>query len=88
MNNSGLLQVNTAKANGPWDNAYTASEMEAPKDFISALNHEPAAKAFFTTLTKSSRYIIAHGLLSAKKPETRQRRFSKYLELLTQEKKP
>lgn len=88
MNDSGLLQVSKAKADGRWDNAYTASEMEVPQDFISALEHEPAAKAFFATLAKSSRYVIAHGLLSAKKPETRQRRFTKFMTLLIQEKKP
>lgn len=88
MSESGLTQVQAARADGRWDNAYTASEMEVPEDFISALNNEPAAKAFFETLTKSSRYVIAHGLLSAKKAETRQRRFTKFMELLSLEKKP
>ncbi len=88
MTESGLIQVQAARADGRWDNAYTASEMDVPEDFISALDNEPAAKAFFETLTKSSRYVIAHGLLSAKKAETRQRRFTKFMELLIQEKKP
>ncbi|MGB0467103.1 MAG: YdeI/OmpD-associated family protein [Pontibacterium sp.] len=37
---------------------------------------------------KSSRYVIAYGLTSAKKPETRQRRFTKYMAMLVNEEKP
>ena len=88
MSESGLVQIDAAKADGRWESAYTASEMEVPEDFISALDNKPTAKAFFATLAKSSRYVIAHGLLSAKKPETRQRRFRKFMELLALEKKP
>jgi len=88
MKQAGLLQVEAAKADGRWENAYTASEMEVPSDFIDALDHQPKAKAFYESLTKSNRYVIAHGLLSAKKPETRQRRFEKYMDLLIREEKP
>lgn len=83
MAESGMVQVNAAKVDGRWDNAYTASEMEVPEDFIKALESNLEAKAFYETLTKSRRYVIAHGLGSAKKPETRQRRFDKYMDALT-----
>ncbi len=46
------------------------------------------SKQFYDTLNKSSRYIIAHGLISAKKPETRQRRFEKFIGMLVREEKP
>ena len=49
---------------------------------------EPLRIMFFETLSKSSRYVIAYGLISAKKPETRQRRFEKFIALLVNEKKP
>ena len=88
MMESGLLQVRAAKADGRWDNAYSVSEMEVPEDFIAALDSQPKAKQFFETLTKSSRYVIAHGLISAKKAETRQRRFDKYFDMLGREEKP
>ncbi|WP_458576093.1 YdeI/OmpD-associated family protein [Aliamphritea spongicola] len=32
--------------------------------------------------------MIAHGLISAKKPETRQRRFTKFMDALGRGKKP
>ena len=84
---SGLVQVRAAKEDGRWENAYTASEMKVPADFLDALESRPKAKQFFETLTKSSRYVIAHGLISAKKPETRLRRFEKFMDMLVNEEK-
>lgn len=88
MQEPGLVQVRAAKEDGRWDNAYAVSEMTVPEDFLQALKSEPEAKRFYDTLPKSSRYVIAHGLLSAKKSETRERRFLKYLEMLIAQKKP
>lgn len=88
MQKPGLIQVQSAKADGRWENAYSVSEMEVPEDFIVALNEKPKAKQFYQTLTKSNRYVIALGLTSAKKAETRQRRFEKYMDMLVSEKKP
>jgi uncharacterized protein YdeI (YjbR/CyaY-like superfamily) len=88
MKETGLVHVQAAKADGRWENAYVVSEMEVPADFIAALENQPIVKQFFQTLNKSSRYVIAYGLTSAKKPETRQKRFTKYMTLLVNEKKP
>lgn len=88
MMEPGLIHIRAAKADGRWEKAYVVSEMEVPADFLSALESQPKAKQFFETLTKSSRYVIAHGLSSAKKPETRLRRFTKYMNMLKQEEKP
>jgi len=52
------------------------------------LENQPKVKLFFETLNKSSRYVIAYGLTSAKKPETRQRRFEKFMDMLIREEKP
>ena len=88
MKESGLVHIRAAKVDGRWENAYTASEMKVPADFLAALESKPTAKQFFKTLNKSSRYVIAHGLTSAKKPETRQRRFAKFMDMLAREEKP
>lgn len=88
MTESGLMHIRAAKADGRWQSAYTASEMEVPADFLVALESKPKAKQFYETLTKASRYIIAHGLTSAKKPETRQRRFDNFMNMLIREEKP
>lgn len=83
MKESGLAHVRAAKSDGRWASAYTASTVEVPADFLSALENNPKAKQFFDTLTKSKRYVIAHGLASAKKPETRQKRFQKFIDMLS-----
>ncbi len=88
MEEPGLMHVRAAKADGRWENAYAVSEMKVPADFLAALENRPKAKQFYETLTKSNRYAIAYGLKSAKKPETRQRRFNKFMDMLIREEKP
>ena len=88
MRQAGPIHVNAAKLDGRCEKAYSTSEMMVPLDFIEALDSNPKAKDFFGTLTKSNRYVIALGLTSAKKPETRQRRFDKYMDMLINQKKP
>lgn len=88
MMESGLVHVRAAQADGRWEKAYAARDIEIPVDFLTALERKPKAKQFFETLNKSSRYAIAYELTSAKKPETRKRRFSKYMEMLDREEKP
>ncbi len=84
----GLVHIRAAKADGRWEKAYTASELKVPVDFLAALEAKPKAQQFFEALTKSSRYVIAYGLTSAKKPETRERRFAKFMDMLVREEKP
>jgi len=88
MTEPGLVLVRAAKADGRWENAYVTSEMKVPMDFLAALESKPKAKQFFQTLNKSSHFVIAYGLTSAKKPETRQRRFEKFIDMLVNEEKP
>jgi uncharacterized protein YdeI (YjbR/CyaY-like superfamily) len=88
MEEPGLVHVRAAKEDGRWESAYSTSDLEVPADFITALNNRPKARQFFESLTKSNRYIIAYGLESAKRPETRERRFKKFLDLLDREEKP
>ena len=88
MKEPGLVHVRAAKAGGRRENAYVASEMKVPADFLAALENMPKAKQFYETLTKSNRYAIAYGLESAKKSETRQRRFKKFIDMLIRKEKP
>ncbi|MEQ8524909.1 YdeI/OmpD-associated family protein [Gracilimonas sp.] len=88
MMESGLEHVRAAQSDGRWEKAYVASELEVPADFLEALHSKPKAKQFFETLNKASRYHIAYGLTSAKRPETRQRRFTKFMDMLAREEKP
>lgn len=83
MEEPGLRCVRDAKADGRWEAAYPPpSETEVPADFIAALEGRPEAKRVFETLNKSSRYTIAIGLTTAKRPETRRRRFEGFMGML------
>ena len=89
MREPGLAQVRAAQADGRWAAAYAPpSEAEVPADFVAALDGRPTAKRFFETLPRSSRFSIAYGLTTAKRPETRQRRFERFLALLDREERP
>lgn len=89
MAEPGLAHVRAAKKDGRWEKAYApASEMEIPADFLEAIESRPKAKEFFDQLTKSNRYVIAYALATAKRPETRDRRFKKYLDIVERGVKP
>jgi uncharacterized protein YdeI (YjbR/CyaY-like superfamily) len=88
MAEAGLKHIRAAKTDGRWENAYVASEFKVPEDFLAELEREPRAKQFFETLNKSSRSVIAHGLLSAKRLETRQRRFTQFMDMLVRGENP
>lgn len=88
MQEAGIVHVRAAQADGRWQNAYTASEMQVPDDFLTELTNYPEAEQFYESLSKSSRYVIAYGLTSAKRPVTRDKRFAKYLGMLQNQTKP
>jgi uncharacterized protein YdeI (YjbR/CyaY-like superfamily) len=89
MQDSGLQHVYAAKKDGRWENAYAPpSQMKVPADFLAAVNNSPKIKAFYDTLKKTNLYPIAYGLETAKKPETRQRRFDKFMDMLSRGETP
>ena len=53
-----------------------------------AVKKKLKARKVYETLTKTNRYAIAYGLTTAKKPETRDRRFEKFLGMLERGEKP
>jgi uncharacterized protein YdeI (YjbR/CyaY-like superfamily) len=80
MQPAGLAEIERAKADGRWDQAYgNAKDIEMPADFLRALAKDKEAKAFFATLNKANIYAIAWRLATAKKPETRARRMAAIL---------
>lgn len=88
MKPAGLKEIEKAKADGRWEQAYDSpSNMEMPDDFLKALSKIPKAKNFFQTLNKTNTYAIAWRLQTAKKPETREKRMKIILEMLSKEEK-
>ncbi len=88
MRAPGLAQVEAAKKDGRWDAAYGGQkDSEVPPDFMKALAKDKQALAFFQGLNKANHYAVYHRLHTAKKPETRQRRFEALLALMKAGKK-
>ncbi|HEV2778009.1 MAG TPA: YdeI/OmpD-associated family protein [Actinophytocola sp.] len=80
---AGLRQVEAAKADGRWDAAYASpANATVPDDLRAALDANPAAAAFFATLDSRNRYAILHRTQDAKKPETRARRITQFVDML------
>jgi uncharacterized protein YdeI (YjbR/CyaY-like superfamily) len=83
MKAPGLAQVAAAKKDGRWEAAYaSASQAQVPDDFLKALAKDKRALAFFKSLNKANHYAIYYRLQSAKKPETRARRFDLLLKMM------
>jgi uncharacterized protein YdeI (YjbR/CyaY-like superfamily) len=83
MRPPGLAAVEAAKADGRWEAAYEPpSTAVVPPDLERELKRDPAARRAFESLNSINRFAIIHRLDDAKRPETRERRLRKYVEML------
>jgi uncharacterized protein YdeI (YjbR/CyaY-like superfamily) len=83
MEPSGLAEVNRAKADGRWANAYEGQrDAQEPPDLMAALAAMPAALQFYRTLNSANRYAILYQIQDAKRPETRAARIAKFAAML------
>jgi uncharacterized protein YdeI (YjbR/CyaY-like superfamily) len=83
MQPPGHAQVEAAKVDGRWAQAYDGARTSSvPDDLRAALDANPDAKAFFATLNASNRYAVTWRVQTAVKPETRARRIAQLVEML------
>jgi len=83
MRPGGLREVERAKQDGRWDEAYDSpTTATVPEDFKRALAAEPAARDFFERLGNTKRYSFLYRIEDAKRPETRAKRIAEYVALL------
>ncbi|MEO6393679.1 MAG: YdeI/OmpD-associated family protein [Pyrinomonadaceae bacterium] len=83
MQPAGHAQIEAAKADGRWAQAYdSVKEMQVPEDFLKELRKDKKALAFFETLNSQNRYAIGFRLQTAKKPETRERRLKLFIQMM------
>jgi uncharacterized protein YdeI (YjbR/CyaY-like superfamily) len=83
MRPSGLAQVELAKRDGRWDEAYEPPSTAAvPDDLQRELDRRPRARAAFAGLDSRNRYAILYRLQDAKRPETRARRLEQFVAML------
>jgi len=82
MRPAGQAQVDAAKADGRWADAYAGQKSATvPDDLSAALAADPQAEAFFATLNGANRYAILYRVQDARRPETRAARIAKYVEM-------
>jgi len=87
MRPAGLHEVERARADGRWSEAYDSpTTATVPEDFQRALDAEPAASAFFASLGRTKRYSFLYRIEDAKRPETRAKRVAESVELLAEAK--
>ena len=83
MQPAGLRQVDDARQDGRWNDAYDSpSRSTLPDDLLAALSKNKKARAFFETLNKTNRYAITWRLQTARRPETRARRLKAMVAML------
>jgi uncharacterized protein YdeI (YjbR/CyaY-like superfamily) len=83
MRPAGLAEVEAAKADGRWADAYPPhSRAEPPPELQAALDSSPKAAAFFATLKGANRYGLIYRVLDAKKPATRAKRIAQFVAML------
>jgi uncharacterized protein YdeI (YjbR/CyaY-like superfamily) len=83
MRPAGLREVERARADGRWEEAYDSpTTATVPEDFQEALDAVPAAREFFESLGNTKRYSFLYRIRDAKRPETRAKRIAEYVELL------
>jgi uncharacterized protein YdeI (YjbR/CyaY-like superfamily) len=83
MRRAGLREVERARQDGRWDEAYDSpSTATVPEDFLRALEAKPTALEFFESLGATKRYSFLYRINDAKRPETRTKRIAEYVDLL------
>ena len=88
MTKAGLACVEIAKQNGSWEILDDIEDLIVPDDLEKALKTKRGSKAFFLSLSKSSKKIMLSWVTLAKRPETRQKRISEIVENAAQKLKP
>jgi len=83
MKPAGMKEIERAKADGRWDNAYqSASHSEPSADLAAALKANGAAEQAFDSLDAANRYAIIYRVQDAKRPDTRARRIAQFVDML------
>lgn len=83
MRPAGLSQIEAAKGDGRWQNAYVSQRYaEPPEDLLNALSLNAAASRFYQTLDRANRYAIIFRVSAAKKLETRTKLITRFVEML------
>lgn len=77
MTEFGLIEIEMAKQDGRWENAYSAqSDNEIPEDLLAIIRKDETLSSNFAKLKKSDLYSIYFKLKNSKRAETREKWFN------------
>ena len=80
---SGLKAVESAKADGRWDNSYDSqSNMTIPEDFLFEVSKDSKVLAFWESLNKVNKFAIVWRIQTAHKEDVRKKRMTSLLAML------
>jgi uncharacterized protein YdeI (YjbR/CyaY-like superfamily) len=82
MQPAGLAQVEAAKADGRWAQAYRIKGSEAPADLLAAIRAVPKALATYETLTAQNRFSLTFRTAAMKTGEGRKKKIAAFVEML------
>ena len=82
MTEYGLKQVEAAKADGRWEQAYRVKGATVPADLRAAIDAVPEAKAMFETLTAQNRFALIFRTEALKTPAGRERAIARFVDML------
>ena len=82
MTEHGLKQVEAAKADGRWAQAYRIKGSTVPDDLRAAIDAVPEARAMFDTLTAQNRFALIFRTEGMKTPEGRARKIAQFVDML------
>ena len=80
MTKAGLRAIEAAKADGSWSMLDAAEALIEPPELTAALDASPEARRQWDGFPKSPRRALIWWVISAKRPETRQRRITTIVE--------
>ena len=83
MEQAGMQAIEIAKKNGKWDEAYTSQlNLELSSDLLISLKRNSIAFEEYLNLSPSQKKYYNNWVMSAKKPETRMKRYNEMIGLL------
>ncbi len=88
MRKAGFDSIEVARQNGSWSILDEVEALVVPTDLKNELAKYKASRAFFNSLSKSTKKILLHWVISAKRPETRQKRILEIAQNASKKQKP
>jgi uncharacterized protein YdeI (YjbR/CyaY-like superfamily) len=89
MRPCGLAEIAAARGDGRWETAYASQKnATAPPDLVEALDANPAARAFYETLSKSDQFAVYLRLVTARTEKTRLARLERMVATMARSERP